>query len=76
MRATLPRRATATVGQPSWVSDWWLPESDVAVAEQVAVVGHREAVLVAPAAEEAPELAVSGREVAVRATREVCVRRN
>jgi len=48
----------------------------VAVADQVAVVGHREAVLVAPAAEEAPELAVSGREVAVRATREVCVRRN
>jgi hypothetical protein len=66
MRASPPRRATSDVSQPLWVSDWWLPETAVEVPERVEVLGRREGAVA--------ELAVSGREVAIRGTREVATR--
>ncbi|HEV7677700.1 MAG TPA: hypothetical protein VGQ42_03945 [Candidatus Dormibacteraeota bacterium] len=71
MRASPPRRATSDASQPTWVSDWWLPDTSVDVSRRVDVVGRREG---GPA--QATEMAVAGREVAIRGTREVAVRPN
>jgi hypothetical protein len=73
MRASPPRRATSEISQPLWVSDWWLPDtSATAVAERVEVMGRRGSGSVT----ETAGMAVSGREVAIRGTREIAVRPN